>query len=295
MGCRYYEKANLNGFVYDASFQLNNKKPSVYPIQRNPRKVGGGNLLSWRHPLYVTSMAAIIQWMLVAKRVFPIRMWKHRLNGSIAHFAKRGRTNMIATGVRVDQRSPSKITWNRASKRKRKLVVLPHHRVHVNVSHLHCYVHAYTASKWCWRGSSTSSLTDSSIIVWIRFNHSTESLTIFCLFDSGALHYNYALERAAAWYREHFPRKIGETASGRVCSPVTSTCTASNTTISSVSVDVFDDIVTKSMLLDFPILPFQSNVGYDVILSIDILEHNRSRPLQSICLPRISAQRKHTT
>jgi hypothetical protein len=53
-----------------------------------------------------------------------------------------------------------------------------------------------------------------------------------------------------------------------VCSPVASSCTASSTTISSVSVDVFDDIVTKSMLLDFRILPFQSNVGYDVILSI---------------------------
>jgi hypothetical protein len=80
---------------------------------------------------------------------------------------------------------------------------------------------------------------------------------MFCLFDSGALQSNYASERVAAWCRERFPRKIGDTASGRVCSPIASTCTASMTTISSISVDIFDDIVSKSMLLDFRILPFQ--------------------------------------
>jgi hypothetical protein len=41
--------------------------------------------------------------------------------------------------------------------------------------------------------------------------------------------------------------------------------------LSSISVDVFDDIVNKSMILDFRVLPFQSNVGYDVILAIDTL------------------------
>jgi hypothetical protein len=41
--------------------------------------------------------------------------------------------------------------------------------------------------------------------------------------------------------------------------------------ISSVSVDGFDDIVTKSMSLDFRVLPFQSNLGYDGILAIDTL------------------------
>jgi hypothetical protein len=121
------------------------------------------------------------------------------------------------------------------------------------------------------RASPTSSLKDTPSIVQIRFNHSTEPLTIFCLFDSGALQNNYASERVAAWCREHFPRKIGDTASGHVCSPVTSTCTTNSTTVSSVSVDVFDDIVNKSILLDFCILPFQSNVGYDVILSIGTL------------------------
>jgi hypothetical protein len=89
----------------------------------------------------------------------------------------------------------------------------------------------------------------------------------FCLFDSGALQNSYALERVSAWCRERFPRKIGDTASGRVCSPVASTCTASTTTISSISVDVFDDVVNKSMLLD----SFQSNIGYDVILTIETL------------------------
>jgi hypothetical protein len=105
----------------------------------------------------------------------------------------------------------------------------------------------------------------------IRFNHSTEPLTIFSLFGSGALQSNYASERVAVWCRERFPRKIGDMASRRVCSPVASTCTTSKTTLSSVSVDVFDDFVNKLTLLDFRILPFQSNVGYDVILAIDTL------------------------
>jgi hypothetical protein len=127
----------------------------------------------------------------------------------------------------------------------------------------------------CARASPTSSLTDSPSIVHIRFNHSTEPLTIFCLFESGALQNNYASERVATWCRERFSRKIGDTASGRVCSPVASTCTASTTTLSSVSVDIFDDIVIKSMISDFRVLPFQSNVGYDVILAIDTLIQHR--------------------
>jgi hypothetical protein len=140
------------------------------------------------------------------------------------------------------------------------------------------------------RASPTLSLTDSPSIVQIRFNHSIEPLTIFCLFNSSALQNNYASERVAAWCREHFPRKIGDTASGRVCSPVTSSCTVSSTTISSVSVDVFDDIVTKSMLLDFRNLPFQSNVGYDVVLTID--RHTRKTPTS---VDDVSSQIHNTT
>jgi hypothetical protein len=150
------------------------------------------------------------------------------------------------------------------------------------------------------RASPTLSLTDSPSIVHIRLNRSTEPLTIFRLFDSGALKNNYASERVTAWCREHFPRTIGDTASGRVCSPIASICTASSKTLSSVGVDVFDDIVNKSMSLDFRILPFQSNVGYDVILAIDTLIKHQllwttfrhrftTQPLQSICLARISA------
>jgi hypothetical protein len=101
--------------------------------------------------------------------VFPIRIRKCRSNGAMVQLARRGRTDTIATGARVD-----------------------------------------------------------------RVRHARS---------------------------ERFPRKIGDTASGRVCSPVASTCTASKTTLSSVSVDVFDDIVNKSMMLDFQVLPFQSNVG----------------------------------
>jgi hypothetical protein len=81
------------------------------------------------------------------------------------------------------------------------------------------------------RAAPTSSLTESPNIVQIRFNHTTEPLTMFCLFDSGALQSNYASERVAAWCRERFPHKIGDTVLGRVCSPVASTCTASQTTL----------------------------------------------------------------
>jgi hypothetical protein len=114
------------------------------------------------------------------------------------------------------------------------------------------------------------------IIPYGQFKHRIDSFysldraaNQFCLFDSGALQDSYASERVSAWCREWFPRRNGDTASGRVCSLVASTCTASTTTISSISVDVFDDIVNKSMLLDFRILSFKSNVGYDVILTID--------------------------
>jgi hypothetical protein len=77
------EKANLNGFVYDASFQLHHKKPGVSPMQRNPKTISDGgktrrNKLPRRHSLYVTSAAASMQWMLVAEWVFPIRMRTHR-------------------------------------------------------------------------------------------------------------------------------------------------------------------------------------------------------------------------
>jgi hypothetical protein len=49
------EKANLNGFVYDASFQLHHKKPGTSVMQRGLKKVGGGarplrNLLPQRRP-----------------------------------------------------------------------------------------------------------------------------------------------------------------------------------------------------------------------------------------------------
>jgi hypothetical protein len=36
------ETANLNGFVYDASFQLHHKKPGTSVMQHDLKKVGGG-------------------------------------------------------------------------------------------------------------------------------------------------------------------------------------------------------------------------------------------------------------
>jgi hypothetical protein len=133
---------------------------------------------------------------------------------------KRGRTDTIATGVRVDQRSPSSITQNRASERRRKLAssgsCKRSQSPSLSCTYLHCQQVMLTEMCGAQRTSPTSSLTDIPSIVQI-LNHSTEQLTIFCLFDSGALQYSYASERAAAWCREHFPRKIGDTASGRVC------------------------------------------------------------------------------
>jgi hypothetical protein len=35
------KKANLNGFVYDASFHLHHKKPGIFSMQRDRKKVGG--------------------------------------------------------------------------------------------------------------------------------------------------------------------------------------------------------------------------------------------------------------
>jgi hypothetical protein len=36
------EKANLNGLIYDASFQLHHKKPRAFVMQRDLKQVGGG-------------------------------------------------------------------------------------------------------------------------------------------------------------------------------------------------------------------------------------------------------------
>jgi hypothetical protein len=61
-------KTNLNGFVYNVSFQLHHKKPGVSPMQREPKTVGGGRKTAQKPassetlPLCNhTSAAAIIQ------------------------------------------------------------------------------------------------------------------------------------------------------------------------------------------------------------------------------------------
>jgi hypothetical protein len=134
------ETANLNGFVYDASFQLHHKKPRTSVMQRDLKQVGGGGKTAQKPASAATPPLCIIcGGNHTARRVFPIRIQTYRSNGATAQLARRGRTNTIATGDRVDQRPPSM--------------------------------------------SLTSSLTDSPSIVQIRFNHSTEPLTIFCLFD----------------------------------------------------------------------------------------------------------------
>jgi hypothetical protein len=106
-------------------------------------------------------------------------------------------------------------------------------------------------------------------IVHIRFNHSTEPLTIFCLFSrviTGALQINYALERVAAWCRARSKtrRRDAYAHQSRLLAPRVRRHYHQLALI-------FDDIVNKSMILDFQVLPFQSNVEYDVILAIDTL------------------------
>jgi hypothetical protein len=106
------ETANLNGFVYDASFQLHHKKPGTSVMHRDlKKKVGGGGKTAQKtNSAATTFAAAIIQWMLAAGRVFPIRIQTYRSNGATAQLARRGRTDTIATGARVDHWSPSRIT-----------------------------------------------------------------------------------------------------------------------------------------------------------------------------------------
>jgi hypothetical protein len=125
------ETANLNGYVYDASFQLHYKKPGTSVMHRDLKQVGGGGKTAQKSasaatpPLCIS--AAIIQWMLAAERVFPIRIPTYWSNGEpTAQLARRGRTDTIATGARMDQRSPSRITRTRASKQKRKLAIPPY-------------------------------------------------------------------------------------------------------------------------------------------------------------------------
>jgi hypothetical protein len=68
---------NLNGFVYDASFQLHHKKPGTSVMQRDLKKVGIGGKTTQK-TLCVTFAAAIIQWMLAAGWVSPIRIRTYR-------------------------------------------------------------------------------------------------------------------------------------------------------------------------------------------------------------------------
>jgi hypothetical protein len=101
-------------------------------MQRDSRNVGGGGKTAQKP---TSSAAPKIQLMLVAKWVFSIRMRTYGLNVSIVQLAKRGRTDTIATSVRVDQRHPRELReTGRASEKKAR-------------SHLYCHVYVCTVSK----------------------------------------------------------------------------------------------------------------------------------------------------
>jgi hypothetical protein len=107
------ETASLNGFGYIESLQLHHKKPGTPMVHRDlTKQVGGGGKTAKKPasaatPLCATFAVAIIQRMIAAGRVFPIRIRTCRSNGAIAQLARRRRTATIATGARVDQRPPS--------------------------------------------------------------------------------------------------------------------------------------------------------------------------------------------
>jgi hypothetical protein len=271
------ETANLNGFVYDASFQLHHKKPGTSVMHCDLKKVGGGgktaqkptsaaapslcNICGGNHTMDAcrqkgfpdTNPDVSVKWSDSAVG----KAWKDRHD---CNWRPGGSTITLENYVKQGEQVKKKARNSPASSGLRK----PNKSLVSSCACLNCQQVMLAEMCGAQRASPTSSLTDSPSIVQIRFNHTTEPLTF-------VLKSNYASERVAAWCRERFPRKIGDTVSGRVCLPVASTCTASKTTLSSVSVYVFDDFVNKSMLLDFRILPFQSNVGYDVILAIDTL------------------------
>jgi hypothetical protein len=255
------ETASLNGYANFESLQLHYKKLGTSMMHRDlTKQVGGGgkaakntapaatpplcNICGVNHTMDVcrrkdfpdTNPDLSVKWSDSAVG----KAWKDRHD---CNWRPGGPTVTLENYVKQGEHAKKKARNSPASSGSRK----PSKPLDLSCACLNCQQVMLTEMCGAQRASLTSSLTDSPSIVHVRFNHSTEPLTIFCLFDSGALQNNYA----SVWCRERFPRKIGDTASGRVCSPVASTCTASTTTLSSVSVDVFDDIVIKSMILDF--------------------------------------------
>jgi hypothetical protein len=103
------EKVNLNGFVYDASFKLHHKKPGTSVMQHNLKKVGGGSMTAKKPTsaaaLLLCNICGVNHTMNVCRRKgFSVT------NPDVSvKLAMRGRTDAIATGDRVDQRSPSRI------------------------------------------------------------------------------------------------------------------------------------------------------------------------------------------
>jgi hypothetical protein len=269
------ETASLNGYAYVESLQLHYKKPGTSMMHRDlTKQVGGGGKTAKKPapaatPPLCNICGGNLTMDVCRRKGFPDtipdvsvrwsdsavgKAWKYRHD---CNWRPGGPTVTLDNYVKQGEHAKKKARNSPASSGSRK----PSKSLDLSYACLNCQQVMLTEMCGAQRASPTSSLTDSP----------TEPLKMFCLFDSDALQNNYASEMVAVWCRERFPRKIGDTASGRVCSPVASTCTASTTTLSSVSVDVFDDIVIKSMILDFRVLPFQSNVGYDVILSIDTL------------------------
>jgi hypothetical protein len=192
------EKANLNGFVYDASFQLHHKKPFC-PMLRNPKKVDGGvktarkptssvapplcNFCGGNHtmdacrqkgfPSWTYNADASIKWVDSAVG----KAWKDRHD---CNWRPGEPTVILKNNVKQGEQANKKAHSSRTSSGSRKRSKSPS----LSCACLNCQQAMLTEMCGAQCASPTSSFTESPSIVQIRFNHSTEPLTIFCLFDS---------------------------------------------------------------------------------------------------------------
>jgi hypothetical protein len=105
------ETASLNGFGYIESLKLHHKKPEASMIHRDlTKQVGGGGKTAKKPASPLCNIYGGNHTMDACRRKgFPDTNPDVSVK-AIAQLARRGKTDTIATGAQVDQRSPSIIT-----------------------------------------------------------------------------------------------------------------------------------------------------------------------------------------
>jgi hypothetical protein len=107
------ETASPNGYAYVESLQLHYKKPGTSMMHCDlTKQVGGGGKTAKKPDRAATPPLCNIcggnhTMDAFRRKCFPTRIQTCRSCGGIAQLARRGRTDTIATGARVDQRLPS--------------------------------------------------------------------------------------------------------------------------------------------------------------------------------------------